>query len=89
MPAACPCIFFGHRLILRRFDRNHVYALAFSVKLHAAFGQGENREIATKADIQARVKFGAALTNDDVARNDALAAKTFDAKAFADAVAVV
>jgi hypothetical protein len=41
------------------------------------------------ADIIARVPFGTALANDDIARNHVLAAKFFDAKTTTGTIATV
>jgi hypothetical protein len=53
------------------------------------FRRGENRVIAAKADVHARVKLGAALPDDDVAGNDMLAAKPLYAQALALTVTTV
>ena len=52
-------------------------------ELHGAFGQREQGVILADADVFARVVFGAALANDDVAGEDELTAVALDAKAFA------
>ena len=58
-------------------------------KLHGARFEGIDRVVAAHADALARVKLRAALTHDDVARHDDLAAELFDAKPPARAVAAV
>src|SRR5690606_12075785 len=58
-------------------------------ELHLAVGGGEEGVIAAHADVDAGVNAGAALTDDDVARQNLLAAKALDAKAFAFGVASV
>jgi hypothetical protein len=56
---------------------------ALDGELHGAFGQREQGVILADADVFARVEFGAALANDDVAGEDELAAVALDAQAFA------
>ena len=76
---------------LRRFSKiteqrslvcsDHVNAAAFAVELHLTIGQSEEGVILTAANTHTWMHFGAALANDDVARNDALAARLLDAEA--------
>jgi hypothetical protein len=54
-----------------------------------AFDHSKNCVVFANADIFARVPFGAALTNDDVSRNNMLAAIFFDAKTTARGIATV
>jgi hypothetical protein len=52
---------------------------AFAFKFYESVFLGEQRVIATQSDINARVETRAALANNDVARNDFLAAENLDA----------
>ncbi len=52
------------------------------LELHVSVSLGEQRVVTTAADIDARVETSAALTNDDVAGNNFLAAVDFNAQAF-------
>ncbi len=54
----------------------------FDGELNFAFHQCEQGVVTTHAHVHTWVKFGTALTHDDVARNNDLTAKLFDAKAF-------
>ncbi len=47
------------------------------------FGQGKDGEIAAQANVISRMPFGAALADNDIARNDLLTTELFDAKALA------
>jgi hypothetical protein len=53
---------------------------ALDGELHGAFGQREQGVVLADADVFARVEFGAALANDDVAGEDELAAVALDAR---------
>ena len=65
---------------------NHAYELAtlrpFDLEFHKAICCCEQRVVSTATDILTGMHLGAALTNDDVARADLLAAIHLDAKAF-------
>jgi hypothetical protein len=69
--------------------RDDIHAAAVLVELHLAVGECEQRPVTAGADILARDKFAATLTDDDAARADNRAAKFFYAEPFADAVATV
>jgi len=77
------------RLIFGRLDRDHVHAFAVPVEPDMTFRQREYCKIPPKAHVPAGQKPGAALTDNDIARYHAFAAKTLDAKPFTDAVPVV
>ncbi len=64
-------------------------AFRFHRELHAAFTKREKRVIAPDADIAARVEFGAALTDEDLAAVDALTAKALHAETLTGAIATV
>ena len=59
------------------------------LELHDAVDQGVYRVVGSEADITAGVPFGAALADDDVAGDDALAAVLLDAAVLRVAVAAV
>lgn len=65
---------------------NHAYELTalrtFLFELDMAAFLGEQGVVATDADVHARMETRAALANNDIARNDFLAAEDFNAKAF-------
>lgn len=60
---------------------NNRAATAGFFKRHIAFRDGKNRVVFAHADIIARVPFGTALADNDIARNDMLATEFFDTKA--------
>src|SRR3546814_10580142 len=57
--------------------------------LHMAVGGGEQGVILAHADVLAGMHLGAALADDDIARNDGLAAELLDAEALGLGVATV
>src|ERR1044071_6406530 len=59
------------------------------IEVNGAIDEGEERPIASGADIEAGVEFGSALADDDAAGGDDLTAEAFYAQTFADAVASV
>jgi hypothetical protein len=67
----------------------YVFAIAAHRKLHDTVGQCEERVIFPKPDVFARTNTRAALTHQDVARDDELAAETLDAEALRVGVAAV
>src|SRR5207244_3372222 len=78
------------RLRLRdRIDRHIDAALGRGVETHLAGGQGENGVVAAQAHVLAGMPLGAALTHNNVARDNVLAAELLDAKALADGIAAV
>ena len=72
-----------------RFDRNHADGAGGFAEFHNAVAESEEREIAAAADVFARVELGAALTDDDVAGENALAAIFFNTQILRIAVAAV
>ena len=56
------------------------------VEAHLAINERKDRVIPSKTHILTRQKLRSALPDDDIARDDCLAPKSFHAKAFADAV---
>ena len=75
-------------------NRQHINRYIFAAKAtfveaHAATRRGEQRVILAQAHIHARIDAGAALTDDDVARNDGFAAKFLNAKATAGRIATI
>src|SRR5699024_12672035 len=73
--------------------RNHVHELAVlgaaRVEFDLAVDQREQRVVAAQADAVAGVEAGAALTHDDVAGFDRLAAVALDAQVFRTGTAAV
>src|SRR5262245_41062005 len=70
-------------------DDVHDPAAAALAELDRTGGEGEHRVVATPADVRARVEVGAALTHDDLAGADDLAAVPLDAQALGVGVAAV
>src|SRR5215204_6338156 len=70
-------------------DTDLVAALALVLELHLALDQGVDRVVVAHADVRARMPLRAALADDDVARDDPLAAELLDAAVFRIAVAPV
>ena len=60
-----------------------------AIETHAPINQSENCVITPEPNVFARQKFCAALTYNDVARHNRLAAEFFHTQPFADAVAPV
>jgi hypothetical protein len=67
----------------------HIDAASFLVKEHLALYDGEDGVIFAHANTYAWTPLRAALTCDDVTRDDNLVAKLFNAQALASAVASV
>jgi hypothetical protein len=67
----------------------NVLPIAARRKLDRAFNQREERVILAHPDVLARIKLGAALTHDDVAREHALTAEALDAQTLGIGVAPV
>src|SRR5579871_4616421 len=72
-----------------RYNRHEHAALGFGTELDATFDFREQRVVRAHADIEPRMPLRAALTRDDIARDDVLAAERLDAKALARRVAPV
>lgn len=70
-------------------DRDVGPTLETLTKLHIAFYSGEYGVVTTQAYTLTRVPLCAALTDDDIARNDSFATELLHAKAFALCVATV
>jgi hypothetical protein len=77
----------GKRLF--RSDRIDVDPSPAAIEADVAVDQRENRVIPAEANIFARQEFRPALTDNDVAGHDQLAAESFYTEPFADAVAAV
>src|SRR3989442_2035026 len=77
----------GKRLLRR--NRIDVDPASAAIEADVAVDQRENSVIATEADVLAGQKLRAALTNDDIAGHDQLAAESFHTEPFADAVAAI
>ena len=74
------CLFCGHRWHIDR----HIFAAKFAgMETHAARDEREQRVVFAKANARTRIYFGAALTDDDVTADDALATELLYAKATA------
>lgn len=69
--------------------RNDVDPAAVAIEQHIAINQRKNRVVPAEADITTWQKFCSALTDEDVAGDDGLPAKFFDAESFALAIASV
>jgi hypothetical protein len=61
----------------------------FPIEFYLAVLEGEKSEVSTTSHIAARMVFGSALTQDNVARYDAFATELFYSEALAIAVATV
>lgn len=64
-------------------------AAALRAELHRTGGQREQRVVAATADVHAGVEVGAALTDDDLAGVDLLAAEALDAEALSVGITTV
>src|SRR5665213_443635 len=74
----------------RRRNHGHVHLVArFATKLDRAVDQREDRVIAAQSDIGAGMPFGAALADQDVPSDNALAARLLDPEAASFSVASV
>src|SRR5256714_15082411 len=56
-----------------RIHADFVAPVVLVLELHHSFDQRENGEIRAEADVAPRMRFGAALADDEVARDDFLA----------------
>ena len=74
--------------VTRRNDVDDL-AAALRAELDRASREREQRVVATTADVGARVEVRAALADDDLARDDDLAAEALDAEALRVGVATV
>src|SRR4051812_10212889 len=82
----------GSMLLSGEWQRLHGdmhLALGLAGEFHLAVDQGEDRVVTAEADIGAGIPLGAALTHQDVAGNDGLAAELLDAEAAAFGIATV
>ena len=70
-------------------ERIDIYSPPRAIEAHVAIDQRENRVIATESNVFPRQELRPALTHNDVAPDDHLAAEFFYAQPFADAVAAV
>src|SRR5437763_12062952 len=78
----------ANRQLLRR-QRIDIHPSSGSVEAHVPIDQRKNRIVAAEPDILARQKFRPALADNDIAGDDQLASKFFNAQPFADAIAPV
>jgi len=76
------------RLGLDRDDVDRL-ATALGAEEHRAGGRGEQGVVATATDVHARVKVSAALTDEDLAGLDDLAAEALDAQSLGGGIATV
>src|SRR5262249_21371451 len=72
-----------------RFGFDDADALAAELELHVPLDEREDREVATQADVPARMITAAALTADDAARTNRFAAVQLDAQSLRIRVAAV
>src|SRR5688500_5444033 len=72
-----------------RMDADLVPGLALVLELHHAIDERVDRVVRAHSDVAARVPLGAALAENDVAGDDALAAELLDPAVFRVAVAAV
>jgi hypothetical protein len=75
--------------LVRRGDRLDVDATVFLIEANLPFHQRIDREVATNAHVLATVPLGAALANDDFARDHVFAAEFLNAESLALTVASV
>ena len=73
----------------KRLSADDVHLAVLFVKGNLAVAESEEGMIATHADIFTWVETSATLAHDDVTRDDGLAAKLFDTKTLAVAIASV
>src|SRR6476646_818928 len=78
----------GRRCALTLDDVDELAAAAAG-ELHDAVGGGEQRVVAAAPDVEAGVELRAALTNDDRARGDRLAAEPLHAQPLRVGIATV
>src|SRR5205823_2588715 len=76
------------RQLLRR-HRIDIHPSSRSVEAYISIDQRKNRVVAAESDVLARQKFRSALPDNDVAGDDQLASKFFNAQPLADAIAPV
>src|SRR5947199_10514436 len=74
---------------LFRSDGIDIDAATSAIKANVAIHERENRVIAAETNVLARLKFRAALANNNIARDNHLAAEFFNAQPFANAIAAV
>lgn len=66
-----------------------VYTSSGAVEFHLAISQGKNRIVASEPDVAAGLEFGAALANNNIARDHRFAAEFLNTETLALAVASV
>jgi hypothetical protein len=74
---------------LVRGNWHNVHTATVAVELHVAVHKSPDRVVTAEADIAAGLEFGSTLAENDIPGDDGLAAKFFNAKTLADAVASV
>src|SRR5690606_32160645 len=77
------------RSVPNRVDRYVGSAVGFARKRHGTGLGGKEGMVLAHPDIDARMPLGAALTDDDVARNHGFAAELLDAEALGFGIATV
>jgi len=70
-------------------NRNEGFAICAFAELNNTFSSSEDGVVKANAHASAGVELGAALTHDDVTRNNFLATKDFNAKTLARGIAAV
>ena len=73
----------GRTLWSRSIGCHHIHTGAVLVKQHTSVAEREQRMVAAHTDVDTGCPSGSALTNDDVAGDDGLAAELFHAETFA------
>jgi hypothetical protein len=82
-------LFCGKSVKLLRFNRDHADGAGGFAEFHNAVAESEEGEIAAATDVFARMEFGAALTDNDVAGENGFATVLFNTKILRIAVAAV
>ena len=79
----------GSRRRKARHDGIYIHPAPLAIEAHAPVNQSKDCVIATKPDVSSRQEFCAALTHNDVAGHNRLAAEFFHTQPFADAVTAI
>tara|TARA_B100001123_G_scaffold303946_1_gene339299 strand:+ start:146 stop:544 length:399 start_codon:yes stop_codon:yes gene_type:complete len=81
--------FSSKALLCGSVENRYHLSVAVGMKFHFSITKGKECEVLAHANVLARVKTGSALAQDNVPRNDGLAAKFLDSQTLAVAVASV